>query len=302
MHFTRKLKYFIDNKVAEYIFRRYPRFVQFLHGFIDFLESEVTDDMMNMTSNLITDTMSSKLVQQYFEQLCKGTVDSRYFILPSSVKKELMNICKMWYRTKGRMFSLNIVLQYLGKYFISPDGTYIGDFAYEIEENVNFWFSKGSIPYLKPYTYIIRGDVPIGDMSFMLKSVNPVGYSVEFSVETEFKDIWDINNAFKEIISISTNYVGYNFVDTFEASQNIKEFFGLEGKELLFTVEEVFNVAPKYFRYDGSYTYNGHLDGNNTVSMYNAMNKGIYEDYSYTVYKNGEAIETVSLPIGRMLP
>ena len=140
MHFTKKIKYFIDNKVATYIFKYYPMFINFLHGFIDFLDEECASDMINFTSNLDTETMYDKFVQSYFEQFCKNSVDEKHFIISRKIKKTLINIAKMWYKTKGRLFSIDILLKYIGDYYVSSSGEYIGEVNYNIEENL----TKGS--------------------------------------------------------------------------------------------------------------------------------------------------------------
>lgn len=308
MHFVKKIKYFIDNKVATYIFKRYPSFIKFLHAFTDFLDNEVSADMMNFTNNLDTETMYDKFVQSYFEQLCKNSVDESHFIISRKIKKTLMNIAKMWYKTKGRIFSMDILLKYIGNYYVSSSGEYIGEISYDIVENEGYWLSNGIRPYDKPYTYTITGDVPIADLKFMLKSVNPLGYSSEFNLEFSFKDTIYNNKIFSEFFihrddrpSIIRNYVDY--VETRDISSNsISESLTFEGKNQEFTVEEIFNVYPKYFRFDGRYKFDGHLDGNDTTSYYNAMDKGIYEDYEFVVNKNNVNIETSTLPIGRNLP
>lgn len=308
MHFVKKIKYFIDNKVATYIFKKYPSFISFLHAFTDFLDNEVSADMMNFTNNLDTETMYDKFVQSYFEQLCKNSVDESHFIISRKIKKTLMNIAKMWYKTKGRIFSMDILLKYIGNYYVSSSGEYIGEISYDIIENSGYWLSNGIRPYDKPYTYTIKGDVPISDIKFMLRSVNPLGYSSEFNLEFNFRDTLYNNKIFSESFintddrpSIIRNYVDY--VETRDISSNsISESLTFEGKSQEFTYEEIFNVYPKYFRFDGTYKFDGHLDGNNTTSYYNAMDKGIYEDYEFVVNKNNVTIEVSTLPIGRNLP
>lgn len=303
MHFIKKIKYFIDNKVATYIFKRYPTFIKFLHSFIDFLDEECTSDLMNFTNNLDTETMYDKFVQSYFEQFCDNTVDERNFIISRKIKKTLINIAKMWYKTKGRMFSIDILLKYIGNYYVSSSGEYIGEINYIIEENPAYWLSKGNQPYWKPYTYTITGDIPIGDIKFILKSVNPLGYSPEFNLSFSFKDNINSGKICKEFFfgreyseSIIRNYVDYTETKIMN-NTSVSESITFSGKTQEYSFEEIFNIYPKYFRYDGTYMFDGHLDGNNTESYYNAMDKGIYENCEVIVNKNNVNIESASLTI-----
>ena len=306
MHFTKKIKYFIDNKVATYIFKYYPMFINFLHGFIDFLDQECASDMMNFTANLDTETMYDKFVQSYFEQFCKNSVDESHFVISRKIKKTLINIAKMWYKTKGRIFSFDILLKYIGNYYVSSSGEYIGEISYDIQENPDYWLSDGVHAYSKPYTYTITGDVPIGDLKFMLRSVNPLGYSSEFNLNFIFKDTFNVENRFKESITgydgrpaIIGNYVDYTETKVVN-NTSIGESLSFEGKNQEFSYDEIFNVFPKYFKYDGTYKFDGKLDGSDTTSYYNAMDKGIYEDFDLLVNKNNTAIESISILVGRM--
>lgn len=305
MHFTKKIKYFIDNKVATYIFKYYPMFVNFLHSFIDFLDEECASDMMNFTANLDTETMYDKFVQSYFEQFCKNSVDESHFVISRKIKKTLINIAKMWYKTKGRIFSFDILLKYIGNYYVSSSGEYMGEITYNIEENPDYWLSDGIHPYSKPYTYTITGDVPIGDVKFILKSVNPLGYSSEFNLYFSFRDTLFSNTIFLETItnsdrtSLIRNYVDFTEVKVIN-NTSIGESLSFEGKTQEFSMEEIFNVYPKYLLYDGTYQFNGKLDGNDTESFYNAMDKGVYENFELIVNKNNITIESLNILVGRI--
>lgn len=289
MKITKKIRYIIDNKLPEYFFKRYPNLIKFIYGFVDFVDKECAEDILNMTEIIDIDNMKDTFIESMFETYCKNAVSAENFALTNSIKKELIMLGKMWFKNKGKSFSLDIALKYLSNYFITDENLYIENIEYEIEEPLDYWFAEDNKAFKKPYTYIIKGDFPISSMNTMIEKFNPVGFAPEYQFTLIPTEEWDLRLT-NDRINYIINFDLGNPTELLETK--IDEEFGIStNRGLDSDIVEVFDINSKLFQYNGENKYDGTL-------LYDAVDKGIHNDFSIKVYKNGELIDEHNFNVG----
>jgi hypothetical protein len=296
MKITRKIRQFIDSKIPEYLYKRYPNLINFFYGFTDFVDQECAQDILNLDDNLDPDMIFDKLLNDYFLQYCQHVIDTDQYSLTNENKRQFLSIAKLWYKNKGKTFSFDIALKYLNQFFVFENENYIENIEYEIVEDKNDWYAVYDPPLVKienrnPYTYVIKGDFPISLMQTMLDNLNPVGFYPEFQFTQIQTEIY-YQTRFDEEHEIITNFDFGNPTEDYRVDVNIFETISISSDAGL-TDEDIierYNVLTKPLRYDGSYKYNGQRS-------YNGIDLGVHEEFSIETYDGGILIDTFEYDI-----
>jgi hypothetical protein len=182
MRIIRKLRHIIDSKIPEYLFKRYPKLIDFIHGFIDFLDEECAIEAMNITDNLNPDTIVDRFLNDYFDQYCANLIDTNKYQLTNENKRLFLRIAKFLYNQKGKKFSFDVALKYLTQFFAYDEDSFFEEIDYEIIENASYWASTTTLEHEKPYTYTFEGDFRRSLIVALIEKLNPVGFYPEFII------------------------------------------------------------------------------------------------------------------------
>lgn len=231
MKIVKTLKNFIDTKIADYIFSKYPKFITLLHEFLDFIDNvdkpnqksykiskkgEIifkpkTDeneklepkegdtwqssvhDILNLTQNLDEKYMPYKFLTSYYDNYCKDIVNPKKYLLNDTIKHQMLRMAKQWYNNKGKLFSITLATQYLNQCFIKDDNFYLTtqESDYQINEDENLWLAFNDTPYMSPYSYVINGIIPVNYIQQLIDVSNPVGFYPSFIFQVKFSEIFD---------------------------------------------------------------------------------------------------------------
>jgi hypothetical protein len=289
VNFTKKLKQIIDSKIPEYQYKRYPFLIQFIYGFIDFVDSECGIDALNLTDNLDPDKIFPKFLDSYFSQYCQDLIDTNRYQLTDENKRLFLSIIRFLNDNKGKKFSFDIALKYLTRFFVNNDETYFESIDYEIIEDQNNWISTTLesprpeivVPYRKPYTYIIRGDFIRDYVLSLIETLNPVGFYPEFQFTQYATEEYSIFSNVSEDSEIS---VGPLAIETYYISDAVSE---TDERDYLFAprpIEEL-DVAPVLFLYDGKHSFDG-------TRKYDGRDTGIFENFEILTYDSAVLVDT----------
>lgn len=332
MQIVKTLKNFIDTKIASYIFTRYPKFVRLVHAYLDFLDNvdkpnqktikiskdgevlydkygnliydetwqSAAHDILNLTQNLDVKYMPEKFLTPYYNNYCYNIISEKQYLLNNVVKQQMLRMAKQWYNNKGKIFSIYLATRYLNKFFIKNDNIYITseETDYDINESSYLWLSDNTRPYLSPYSYYIKGVIPIEYIQQLLEISNPVGFYPIFNYETKFYENFDTYRFYEERI-FDVNYeLGNVATETFilNSSEYVEDLL-LLGLSVSTTTKEIYNIYPQLFKYDNNYVdrVNFIHDGGESVDQllkFDSKGKGIFEDIEITVYENDVVQDT----------
>lgn len=289
MNLKRRLRQIIDSKIPEYYYKRYPYLIQFIYGFVDFIDQECAKDIMNLTENLDPDKINDKFLDDYFEQYCKNLIDPESYQLTDENKRLFLSISKLLYNNKGKKLSFDIALKYLTRFFVYSDDNYVETLDYELIEDAENWYSYRWYPpgsgtpqelaYRNAFTYTIEGDFRRSLIASMIEQLNPVGFGAEYrfpmSQTEEFHVADALEVALFNVGPINTEI--YYQGDTLEV-YDVDTLFAPK------IIEEI-DVSTKPFRYDGRRKYNG-------TRKYDGKDTGIFETYSIVASELGVPYDT----------
>lgn len=286
MNIKRKLRQIIDAKIPEYYYKRYPYLLQFIYGFINFVDLECAKDIMNLTENLDPDTINDKFLDDYFDQYCKNLLSDSYQLTDEN-KRLFLSLSKFLYNNKGRKLSFDIALKYLTRYFVYSDENYVETIDYEVIENVDYWSSYETqppiafevLPFLNPYTYTIRGDFKKRLVVSMIEQLNPVGFYPEFQFPIESTETWNITST-TELWEIAEGPINIDIHYTADSVETSYQEYLYEPE-----FEESADVAFKLLYYNGLRQYNG-------LRKFNCQDTGLFELYSIVASDLGTPYDT----------
>lgn len=287
MILKKRLRHFIDTKIPEYYHKLYPSLVNFIYGFVDFVDQECAMDIMNITNNLDPDKINTRFLDSYFNQYCKDLIDQNRYQLTDENKRLFMSIAKLLYNNKGKKLSFDISLKYLTQFFVFNDENYVDKIEYELVEDVKFWerewvhhyTGETYRPHQKPYTYLIKGDFTRELTSTMVENLNPVGFYPEFQFPVENVESYNIATAIEQFSLIEGQYPTENIyvADAIETNQ----IDHLQTPN----ISEMMDISENIFRYDGKNTYNG-------SRFYDGKDVGVFELYSILTYVSGSLTDS----------
>lgn len=287
MKLIRRLKEIVDNKIPEYVYKHYPYLIEFIYGYVDFIDQEVGEDCLNFTENLNPDKILDRFLDDYFQQYCSQLINTELYQITDANKRLFLSIAKFFYKNKGKKFSFDIVLKYLTQFFVFKDENYIDVIDYEIIEDINGWYSSQiGESYSKPYTYIIKGDFPKSLIVTMIENLNPVGFYPEF----QFSQIGEETyfNQVLEEYDINTNHIP-KFEETYDSELKVSETFSISVNANLSDESnlEFYKTNSNSFKYNGKFKYNG-------LKKYNGVDNGTWERFDIQIFRNGVLIEDIA--------
>ncbi len=287
MILTKRLRQIIDSKIPEYYYTRYPQYIKFLYGFIDFVDQECAQDIMNITDNLDPDKITDTFIDDYFEQYCKNLLDTTQYQLTNENKRLFLSISKLLYNNKGKKLSFDIALKYLTRFFVYSDENYVETIDYTVIENSDYWMSYDPpyyipgnyLPYKNAYTYTIQGDFRRNLIVSMIDQLNPVGFYPEFLFPVDGTDSFYIADA------IETYAIGevYSPTEPFYVADAIEtyEFDFLVAPNII----EIADLSEKVFYYNGARMFDG-------TRNYDGKDGGVFELYSIVASELGVPYDT----------
>lgn len=202
----KKIQYLTDALITPFIKSNHPKWAQFIRAYLEFLDENAINRVLNILDNINSNTIYSELLDDYLDQMLRDVIDLDRYGLDEANKKLFVGLAEFIHNMKGNRKAFNFLFNSFTNFTIPTETGDIGidKVAIDLIEDEDWWipgifhFYDAQINYDgssiyefdagRPFTYIFKVDQPEPTIIDLIRKVHPAGFLRLFLIEVHFED------------------------------------------------------------------------------------------------------------------